>query len=421
MRLRSYKPGFKRPGGITVWLVLGLTAILGILALGMDGGRMQEERRRAQATADAAALAAAAELFENWSLYKGTDPKGTAADAARKVAAANGYADDGTTSVITVNIPPTKGAFAGKVEFVEVIAEYRLGASFGRIFTQDDLPVRARAVARGRPAKMGVLLLHPTAMNAFRNRATAFAVLNSPIIVNSTHNQAFNHDSLGPITASNYDVTGNYINSGGGLMVGTMSTGVPPTSDPLRKLPPPDLASSPVQSAKPRDIRTAVPTTLSPGVYRGGLRIRNSANVVMLPGVYIMEGGGFRVENSATVAGLGVMIYNTEGAFSDGPISISSTGKVALAAPLSGPYQGISIFQDRALTRSLAVSGTAAMALTGLVYAVGADVTLTGLAAAGVTTLGGGYIVNTLRVEGIGTINLNLVTPPRIPDVTLVE
>ena len=39
--------------------------VVGVVALGMDGGRMMEERRRGQATADAAALAAAADLYAN--------------------------------------------------------------------------------------------------------------------------------------------------------------------------------------------------------------------------------------------------------------------------------------------------------------------------------------------------------------------
>src|SRR5205823_4884141 len=127
MRMRSAGTCLQaRRGGVTVWLVLGLTAILGMLALGMDGGRMQEERRRAQATADAAALAAAADLYQDWWTYRGKDHNNSARDAARTVAAANGYANDGVTSIVTVNIPPAAGAFAGKAEYAEVIAEYRL-------------------------------------------------------------------------------------------------------------------------------------------------------------------------------------------------------------------------------------------------------------------------------------------------------
>src|SRR5258708_4253166 len=107
MRLRSSSLGWRsRRGGVSVWLILGLTAILGILALGMDGGRMQEERRRAQATADAAALAAATDLYANWWTYHGKDHANSAQNAALRAASANGYLNDGTTSVVAVNIPP---------------------------------------------------------------------------------------------------------------------------------------------------------------------------------------------------------------------------------------------------------------------------------------------------------------------------
>jgi len=410
-----------RRGGVSVWLVLGLTGILGVLALGMDGGRMQEERRRGQATADAAALAAAADLYQNWWLNHGTDYANSAQNAALSSAAANGYTNDGTTSVVTVNIPPTQGTFAGQKSYVEVITEYRLSSTFGKIFTQRDLPVQARAVARGQPAKIGLLMLSPNAANAFLNKSLAFAVLGNPIIVNSTDSQAFNQAGLGLIVASRFDITGNFVNSGG-IILGMMNTGVRPTADPLRKLAVPNIVGSPVQSAKPLVINSLLPTILNPGVYQGGILIRGASTVVMMPGVYILDGGGLQVQNLATLAGVEVMIYNTQGAFPAGPISISSLGKVALTAPLSGTYQGISIFQDRAVNQPITVTGAGVMAFTGTVYAVGADVTLGSLVAAGIDTLGGAYICSTMQVSGIGSINIDLGNnPPRIPDVTLVE
>jgi len=97
--------------------------ILTIVALGMDGGRIMEERRHAQAIADSAALAAAADLYANWWTNQGKDPSDSAKKAAAEIAAANGYANDGTTSVVTVNVPPTSGAFAGKAEFAAVIVQ----------------------------------------------------------------------------------------------------------------------------------------------------------------------------------------------------------------------------------------------------------------------------------------------------------
>ena len=383
---------------------------------------MQEERRRGQATADAAALAAAADLYQNWWTNHGIDPNNSAQSAALASAAANGYANDGKTSVVTVNIPPTQGTFAGQASYVEIVTEYRLGGTFGKIFTQSDLVVKARAVARGQPAKIGLLMLSSNASNAFLNKSLAFAVLGNPIIVNSTASQAFNEASLGLIVASRYDVTGNFVNSGGGIILGQMNTGVRPTADPLRRLAAPNVAAGPVRSAKPLVINSLLPTILNPGVYQGGIQIKGISTVVMNPGVYILEGGGLQVQNLATLAGIGVTMYNTQGAFPAGPISISSLGKVVLTAPLSGTYQGISVFQDRALTQPISVSGAGTMAFTGTVYAVGADVALDSLVSLGIDTLGGAYICNTLHVSGIGSINIDLGNnPPRIPDVTLVE
>src|ERR1700722_6300636 len=90
-----------RAGAGTPWLLLSLAAIIGVVALGTDGGRMMDERRRAQGAADAAPLAAAAHLYEIYGKFAGTD-NGTAAAAAKSSASANGYGTDGT-STVTVN------------------------------------------------------------------------------------------------------------------------------------------------------------------------------------------------------------------------------------------------------------------------------------------------------------------------------
>ena len=64
-----------------------------------------------------------------------------------------------------------------------------------------------------------------------------------------------------------------------------------------------------------------------------------------------MDGGGFQVNNSAVVAGLEAMIYNTQGSYPAGSIQINSMAKLVFTAPQSGTYQGISFFQNRGLTQ----------------------------------------------------------------------
>src|ERR671935_1138641 len=105
MRCRRTQEG--RRGAIVPWLLLAAGVILGVVALGTDGGRMLQERRAVQAAADAAALAAGADLYQNHWTYFGKDPGGTARSAALSLAAANGYTNDGVNSIVTVNIPPT--------------------------------------------------------------------------------------------------------------------------------------------------------------------------------------------------------------------------------------------------------------------------------------------------------------------------
>ena len=83
-----------------------MTLLVSMVALVVDGGSLMEERRHAQAIADASALAAAADLYTNYGTNSGADPKGSAAASAQAIANANGFTNDGVQSVVTVNLSP---------------------------------------------------------------------------------------------------------------------------------------------------------------------------------------------------------------------------------------------------------------------------------------------------------------------------
>src|ERR1044071_8534348 len=93
-----------RRGSVLVQSVICLIPILGVIALTLDGGSMLAQRRKAQATADAAAPAAGGQLFLESMTYKGLDGDGKAAAAARTIASNNGYTGNGTSSRVTVNV-----------------------------------------------------------------------------------------------------------------------------------------------------------------------------------------------------------------------------------------------------------------------------------------------------------------------------
>lgn len=409
-----------RRGAVAVWVVVSLAVLLGVVAITMDGGRMMDERHQAQAAADAAALAAAGDLYENYTANKGADPLGTAAARARVLAAANGYADDGVRPVVTVNIPPASGPFAGKTDYAEVLIESRIDAGFSRAFHHDTLTVRGRAVARGRPRLIGIVVLDSNDNDALLQSGNGSIDVAGSVYVNSTSGVALNQSGSGVFKADSFEVVGGYVR--GGTITGSVNTSADPAPDPLRTLPPPDKNSLPVRSNAKYDISSDGVFTLQPGVYRGGITVSSSgATVTLQPGVYYLDGGGFQISGDATVTGNGVMLYNTGGGNAE-QVKVSGNGVLSLTAPTSGTYQGISVFQDRAVTNELQLSGNGTTHIGGVVYAPAAQVLVSGNGVVTGNSLGGGYVVNTFKVSGNGSIRVNPGSNrPRVPDVRLAD
>ena len=75
-----------RRGMVLVMFAVCLIVILSLVALVIDGGLLQAERTRAQAIADAAALAGACELYRDYPSNIGIDSDGSAASSAFAIA-----------------------------------------------------------------------------------------------------------------------------------------------------------------------------------------------------------------------------------------------------------------------------------------------------------------------------------------------
>src|SRR5262245_30925881 len=150
-----------RRGAVAILVALLLTGLVGVLAIALEGGLMADNRRRAQAAADAAALAAATTLFENYPAIEAnsfqipSNVKSSAEAAALASAATNGFNNDVTNSTVTVNIPPTSGPFTqqlsqrGDPVHAEVIVTYYQPRYFSRLWGSSSTPITTRAVARG--------------------------------------------------------------------------------------------------------------------------------------------------------------------------------------------------------------------------------------------------------------------------------
>jgi hypothetical protein len=413
---------------MVVWLAVSLAALIAVVALAMDGGRLLAERQHMQATADASALAAAGVLYNEYPTNGGLDSQGNARNAALQMATANGVTN-GTNGTVTVNIPPLSGDFAGQSGYAEVIVTDQLDRSFSLLFRAGGMTVSGRAVARGIMTGQvsGVYALGTTGAPTLHiHDQTQVNVANAPVYVNNSANNAVQIDNAGQtnggsISASSFNIVGAISGTAGATTTptgGQIKTGTTPVQDPLASLPVPSTSGVPVQSTSNININGGT-RTLSPGIYQGGITIQGGANVTLLPGVYIIQGGGLAINgNGTTVQGTGVMIYNTgpAGAHNAGAINWDQNGTVSLSPPTSGPYTGISIFQDRLSNQNLTIQFNYNKTITGAIYAPAAPVQLKGVA---ITPgkmpdiLGSTIVSLTLDIEhGICQIGNTTAPPP---------
>jgi hypothetical protein len=404
-----------------------LAVLLGVTALALDGGIFLTERRHAQATADAAAMAAAAVLYQNFQSNNGNDTGGSARSAAFSIASANGFTNDGTTNTVNVNLPATNGSpnfsgnafFVGKAGYAEVMVEWRQTRRFSAIFGGGNVPIRARAVARGvwGSGNAALLLLDPHAsgaLNAHGNGATT--VTGGDIVVDSDAGAAaLTKGANASLSAAEFDITGGY---SGSLSGGPINTGVPPMPDPLAYLPEPDPATLTPRQVPAPDTNGNI--ILLAGVYAGPLSFTGN-NIIMTPSgsenIIYITGGGLSLKGNASLTANGVMIFNAP----SGSIDLAGNGSVTISPPTSGIYQGISIFQDRSSTAGMSITGNGTVTLSGTIYAANSAVKLAGNGAA--SQYGGQWIARTMDLGGNGAtiINYNANQSARQRQIGLVE
>jgi hypothetical protein len=209
--------------------------------------------------------------------------------------------------------------------------------------------------------------------------------------------------------------------------------GSPPTTLSVPKncpggSPAPSLTSPVVCKLAPTGGYSGTAWTLYPGLYPGGLEVTAGTTAYLMPGVYWIGGGGLRVANGGSVRtiaagatpdvatpawGGGVLIYNSRlldeygnVVAAGGPIVLDGSGAAlqlkALHAtePPDSDYNNIVIFQDRALTTTVTINGSASTTeVEGLIYVPSGQVKLNGN---GGTLVVDQIIANTYLIDGGG-------------------
>jgi len=428
----------RRNGVVVVMVAVLLVAILGVVGAALDGGLLRDNYRKVQGASDAAALAAANQLFVNYpaivdSNFTIYDPDGSAEAAALALAAVNGFPNNGAGSAVAVHIPPQSGPFTGRAGYAEAIVTYYQARTFSRIWGAADIPVTARAVARGRwgGSGMGIVVLDPSAKSSLNASGTGTVTVTggASTVVDSNNSEAAVVAGGGGISAAAFEITGGY----SGALNGNVHTGVPPSPDPLRYLPAPSVPADGTMTVTHLDSGNKQ-YALTPGRYTN-LPLFNSGDQVILQqasangagGVYYIDGGGLKstganITMDPNTSG-GVMIYNNPDAGSTAEqiqITGNSSGTVNLSALTDGPYAGMLFWQKRAAAQPMSMSGGGNFTLSGTFYAANSTLQITGN---GTATIGSQYVSRKLDLGGNGNILVNYSDggTARIREATLVE
>jgi hypothetical protein len=376
-------------GQVLVIVAIAFTAMVMLLAVLFDGANGMVTRRDMQDAGDAAALAGANVVQvgspRGCSATPGGPPRTSVAQAVRDSLASNLPWLDVSTAVITCPAGYDNQAVAVNLE---TVADRFFGGIIG-----SDITVATRSAAANQflsISRYSVVQLDPGNQGWPNGRRGCPSVLLSggPTVkleatmqVNSSCTTA-NGGALstngngGSLTMTN----GSPIRLVGGYAAGAMTispapvTGVKAIGDPLAHLPPIDTAAMTTGGSATRVVLSNETRVLLPGVYQGGIELRNTSVALLRPGIYVIAGGGFQIGSQAKVLAVssavttpnladwgsdcpidacGVLIYNTSGATGMGEISVAAGSTLKLRAydpdAMSGAdpdFENVLIWQD---------------------------------------------------------------------------
>lgn len=349
-----------RSANTAILFALSLPILVGTAGLGVETGYWYFKQRELQTAADVAAIAGAVEKRsgKTYAQIKA---------AATTEATEHGY----VPGTITVNNPPTSGTHIG-TDSVEVLVTMPTTRFFSQIYSESQVTLHARGVAQ---ANVGgeacILALDPTAVGAVTFTGNNLTLINGcNVMSNSLSNSAL-------IVNGSADVTVPCVLSAGGVSVddglnltdcSEPQSNVPPANDPFG-----GLAQPPVSGAcltLPGGVAAA---TLNPGRYCGGGNLKGTKTFTS--GVYVMDGGTFRINASAVVTGSSVTFFLTNNA----TVDFNGNATITLSAPTSGTYKGVLFYGDPDNSyNSNKFNGTATSKLTGALYFPAQDVEFLG-------------------------------------------
>lgn len=378
MRFPPKHPGYKKGerGQAIIIVVFSIIGLIGMTSLAIDGGNALVDRRRTETAASAAALTAALTRIEG----------GDWRSAALATAYANGYDNDGVSSIIEMNTPPLSGPYAGNSEYIEVIITSHLDTYFGPVIGIPQVTNVARAVTRTKPAEYGEMFdgyalvsLAPNSGCDDEHRKSFSihdeATLNltgGGIFVNSDNTEcAFKEYGSGSIRIQ--DTSPITVVGGADIQKPELISPSPVQTSAIPISYPPAYRMPNLGCATDAVVDELTGTTMTAGKWDGEEEFPPDGVTHLDAGTYCIS-GDVLIEGGATLGGDGVLLFIENGSF-----TVSGNARVQLEAPRSGSEKGLLIYMPLQNQQRIALNGNADSKFKGAILAPGADITLNGM------------------------------------------
>ncbi len=407
-----------RRGAISFTVGLMATAILGVSGLTIDAGDWYMTRRAMQEAADAAAIGAATEIYAN-----GTQAQ--AVSAGTTDAQLNGFT---TGNGITVNVSVSADTATATISKPATLL-------FSALFLANAPTITVTAQASVVPggAPLCILATNGTASGAFAHNGSGSLIGNQcGVVVDSTSSTATIVNGSGTIQTEGLCGPGSYSISSS-ASVNPLPTSCQSESDPLYPLPT-NLAPTNVNAACDYNNSSYnKSTTISPGVYCGGITLTGSATVTFQPGVYILRDGPLQAQGSSVINATGGVAFYLSGAtgvhVAEDAVTFSGNASVNITAPSTGPLAGIAFYQDHsAATGSITntINGSVAANIDGVLYFGNQNIVINGSSNTSDEYPYTGVIGNTVTFNGSNTFTIGVRSVPlpsvmTMPRVALTE
>jgi len=318
-------------------------------------------------------------------------------------AKANGFLSGGKQNItITANTtsPPPNNPNVSVNYWVTAKVTETQTQLFSAIFGNRFMSTGAHATAAMLPSGGGgCIYVLQASSSSVTNSGNALVQSGCGIYINSSGPTAVTMSGSSLIKTTGGAKT-NIVASGGSAVLTSGTATINPSpnlgttavADPFASMDPPTVGSCDYTGP----VVVTTNTTLNPGVYCGGIITSGTQTITLNPGLYTIK-SGITESGSPTFNGTGVTLY-----FKTGGITGSGSGTFNLTAPTSGTWQGVVLYEDRANTSGITLSGSTGTQVNGLVYMPKGNLTYSGYSGTSgvITTL----VVNALTFSGTSYI-----------------